>query len=148
MKQLTYVMQFRGQATPVNEQGTALKAKTSAPSCAVTTVVGPEGVTTKLRPAEGGEATFESEVTFTGDDKFHESGTITFGASSRLHFSTVGEGYIGPCADPDLKHGSVIWKIDSGEGQFEGATGLITSNFFVSGSGEVTDNHFGVIFLK
>ena len=28
-----------------------------------------------------------------------------------------------------------------------GANGLITSNFFVSGAGEVTDNHFGIIFV-
>jgi hypothetical protein len=28
------------------------------------------------------------------------------------------------------------------------ARGLITSNFTVSNAGEVTDNHFGVIFVK
>jgi hypothetical protein len=42
----------------------------------------------------------------------------------------------------------VIWKVERGEGQFAGATGLITSNFFVSSTGEVTDNHFGVLFVK
>jgi len=42
----------------------------------------------------------------------------------------------------------VIWKVERGEGQFEGASGLITSNFFVSTTGEVTDNHFGVIFVR
>ena len=26
--------------------------------------------------------------------------------------------------------------------------GLITSNFFVSSTGEVTDNHLGVLFVK
>ncbi len=65
-----------------------------------------------------------------------------------MHFSTVGEGHLGPSADPQLQHGSVMWKIDRGEGQFEGATGLVTSNFFVGDAGEVTDHHFGVIFLK
>jgi hypothetical protein len=38
--------------------------------------------------------------------------------------------------------------VDSGEGQFQGATGYITSNFLVSDQGEVTDYHFGLIFLK
>jgi hypothetical protein len=58
------------------------------------------------------------------------------------------QGYIGPSADPQLKHGSVIWKIERGEGQFAEATGLITPNFFVSSEGEVTDNHFGIIFVQ
>jgi hypothetical protein len=40
-----------------------------------------------------------------------------------------------------------MWRIDSGQGQFEGASGLITSNFTVGDDGEVTDNHFGVIFV-
>jgi len=59
----------------------------------------------------------------------------------------VGEGYLGPSAEPKLSHGSVIWRIEEGEGQFAGASGLITSNFLVSDAGAVTDNHFGVIFL-
>ncbi len=94
----------------------------------------------------GGQATCESDVTFTGETSFQESSVIPFGdARHRLHFSTVGQGYIG---DPQLKHGAVIWKIERGEGQFAGAAGLITSNFFVSSAGEVTDNLFGVIFVK
>jgi hypothetical protein len=40
-----------------------------------------------------------------------------------------------------------MWRIESGEGQFAGASGLITSNFFVGAQGEVIDHHFGVIFV-
>ncbi|MEK6322340.1 MAG: hypothetical protein AABN33_11710 [Acidobacteriota bacterium] len=149
MRQSIYTMQFKGQAVPVQETSGVLKATTTATSCSITTTVGDEGVKSTLQPAEGGKAAFESKVTFTGETNFQESGTITFGESNhRLHFSTVGQGYIDASADPKLKHGSVMWKIERGEGQFEGATGLITSNFFVSDTGEVTDNHFGVIFLK
>ena len=43
--------------------------------------------------------------------------------------------------------GAIGWRIDSGTGQLEGATGLITSNFLVDGAGAVTDNHCGLIFL-
>ena len=46
-----------------------------------------------------------------------------------------------------MNHGSVIWLIEGGEVQFEGATGLITSNFTITDTGKVTDNHFGVIYL-
>jgi len=149
MAQLLYVMQFKGKAVPANAAGTVLKAATTAQSCTVTTTVGSIGVNGTLQPAHGAEATFESEVSFTNETAFQEAGTITFGDTRhRLHFSTVGQGYLGPSADPQLKHGSVIWSIDGGEGQFAGATGLITSNFCVSAEGEVTDNHFGVIFVK
>lgn len=149
MTQLLYTMQFKGRAVPANDAGTVLKATTTAQSCTISTVVGDAGVTGSLQPTNGGQASFESQVTFTGEASFQEVGSITFGDKGhRLYFSTVGQGYIGSSADPQLKHGSVIWKVERGEGQFAGATGLITSNFFVSDSGEVTDNHFGVLFLK
>jgi hypothetical protein len=45
-------------------------------------------------------------------------------------------------------HGAVTWKVDGGDGQFEGATGLITSNFVLSDTGDVVDHQFGLIFLK
>jgi hypothetical protein len=142
-------MQFKGKAVPVNDAGTVLKAVTTAPSCKITTIVEAAGVNGSLQPTDGGQASFESQVTFTGETTFQEEGAITFGdGQHRLSFSTVGQGYIGPSADPYLKHGSVMWKVERGEGQFAGATGLITSNFFVSSTGEVTDNHCGVLFVK
>ena len=149
MAQILYTMQFKGKAAPANDAGTVLKATTTAPSCTITTVVGAAGVSGSVQPTGGAQAHFESQVTFTGETSFHEEGTITFGDNQhRLYFSTVGQGYLGPSADPQLQHGSVIWKVERGEGQFAGATGLITSNFFVNSAGEVTDNHFGVIFTK
>lgn len=147
MEQLVYALQFKGQAAPVEGASGAMKAKTSAPGCTISTEIGPNGVRGDIRPADGGAAEFESDVTLTGDTSFQESGTITFGEGNRLRFSTVGQGYLGPSPDPKLSTGAVIWRIDGGDGQFEGATGLITSNFSVSDTGEVTDNHFGVIFL-
>ncbi|MBI3756591.1 MAG: hypothetical protein HY267_01300 [Deltaproteobacteria bacterium] len=149
MTQLLYTMQFKGKAALANDAGTVLKATTTAPSCTISTVVGDAGVTGHLQPINGGQASFESQVTFTGETSFQEVGSLTFGDKGhRLYFSTVGQGHIGPSTDPQLKHGSVMWKVERGEGQFVGTTGLITSNFFVSESGEVTDNHFGVIFIK
>jgi len=148
-RQILYTMQFKGRAVPANDAGTVLKATTTAPSCTITTVVGANGVSGNLQPTSGGQASFESQVTFTSEIAFQEEGSITFGDNQHcLYFSTVGQGYIGSSADPQLKHGSVIWKVERGEGQFAGATGLITSNFFVSGTGEVTDNHCGVLFVK
>jgi len=147
MAQLLYALQFRGQAQPVSESPTVLKAATSAPSAAITTTVGPQGVAGRLEPCGGGSATFESRVTLGEDSEFQEDGTITFGEGHRLRFSTVGRGHLGPSVDPSLSTGVVMWRIDEGEGQFAGASGYITSNFSVSAAGEVVDNHFGVIFV-
>ena len=148
MRQLLYALQFKGQAQPASEGSTTLKATTSAPSAAISTTIGPEGVAGSLQPAAGGTAQFESEVTLTGETSFQEQGTITFGdGGHRLRFSTVGEGYIAPSQDPALMQGAVIWRIESGEGQFASAGGLITSNFTVSESGEVVDNQFGVLLV-
>ena len=102
-----------------------------------------------IEPAPGGKAEFESEVTLTGDTSFLEKGSIRFGdGNNRLHFSTIEHGYLGDSADPKLKSGAVMWRVDGGEGQFAGASGYITSNFTLSDTGEVTDNQFGVIFVK
>jgi hypothetical protein len=159
MTQIIYMMQFNGQVTPVGTSPSVMKATTTASSCTMTTVVGSDGLRGTLEPAAGGYATFESEVTFiggfessevtsAGEGGFKETGTITFGeGGDRLRFSTIGQGYIGPSPEPNLKQGAVMWQIDRGEGRFEGARGLITSNFTVSDTGEVTDHHVGVIFV-
>ncbi len=149
MKQLIYALQFKGHAAPVAGSSPVMKAATTASSCSLTTTAGPDGVRGSLQVAPGDKAEFESEVRLTGETSFSESGVIRFGHGGHaLRFSTVGQGYLAGSADPALKHGTVTWRVDSGEGQFAGASGLITSNFTISDAGEVTDNHFGVIFVK
>jgi hypothetical protein len=148
MQQLIYSMQFKGRAAPVEGSSGVLQASTSAPSCTITSLVGPEGLAGAINPAAGGVVEFVSEVTFTGESSFLESGTIAFGDNGhQLRFSTVGQGYLGPSPDAGVQHGAVTWRIDDGEGQFAGAHGLITSNFLVGPNGEVTDHHLGVIYL-
>jgi hypothetical protein len=148
MRCLTYAMRFTGHATPVSPDGTVLKAATTAPSATLTATVGPDGLSSDLQPAAGGEAAFESEVTVTGATSFQEVGTIAFGDGHRLRFGTVGSGHLDASADPARRHGAVTWRVQGGEGQFTGASGLITSNFLVGAGGDVTDHHLGVIFLR
>ena len=148
MKQVIYAMQFKGKAAPGASQN-VMKATTSASGNTLTTVVGPDGVQGKLEPTAGGKAQFESEVTLTGATSFLEKGPSGWRRQQHfLHFSTVERGYLGDSADPKLKSGAVMWRVDGGEGQFAGASGYITSNFTLSDAGEVTDNQFGVIFTK
>ena len=49
---------------------------------------------------------------------------------------------MGPSAVEGLNHGAALWKITGGDGEFSGATGLITSNFTFSEQGDVVDNHY------
>jgi hypothetical protein len=147
MQQLIYAMQFTGRAVPNEASPGVLRANTRAPSCTVTSLVGSEGLAGIVNSAAGGTAVFESTVTFTGEASFLESGSIVFGNDRHvLRFSTVGEGYLGPATD-GIRHGAVTWRLDSGDGQFANARGLITSNFLVGADGEVTDNHLGVIYV-
>ncbi len=147
MRQLTYAMQFKGEAGPGPTPG-MMGAHSTGSSCRITANVSPQGLSASIEKLSGGMASFESTVTLTGDNSFLESGSIGFGGGNLLHFSTVGQGYLAGSADPALKHGTVTWKVDRGEGQFEGASGLITSNFTIGESGEVVDNHLGVLFVK
>ena len=148
MRQLTYAMRFNGQATRASDDGKTLRAATTSPSTTITSTVGEDGITAMIEPAQGADARFTSQVTFTSESAFTETGSITFGEGNRLDFSTIDEGYLGPSAAGSLQHGTVMWRVDGGAGQFAGASGLITSNFFVDGNGAVTDHQFGVLFLE
>ena len=149
MKQVIYVMQFKGGAAPKAGATGVIKATTSASSCTLSSIVSAAGISGTLTPAQGGKAAFESEVTLTGETSFTEIGTIRFGeANNSLRFTTVGQGFLGKSPDEALQHGSVMWRVEGGQGQFAGASGLITSNFTLSATGEVTDNHFGLIWVR
>jgi len=105
------------------------------------------GLTTNLEGAAGSSAKFESQVRMGAEGAFDEDGRISFGDGNIIHFETVNEGHAEPTAAPGITAGAVIWRVRGGEGQFAGASGFITSNFFFDMSGEVTDNQFGVIFV-
>jgi hypothetical protein len=146
MKPITYSMQFRGVVTEL--AAGVLSARTSAPGCTLTTVVDDDGVHGRFTWAPGEEAELRCEVVFEDDEGFEQRGVIHFGAGNSLRFRTLARGVLGPSRDPHLRHGTAMWGIDGGEGRFRGAEGRITSNFFLSDTGEVTDNQLGVIFVQ
>jgi hypothetical protein len=145
MRPILYSLQFRGQATPMRTH--VVRLKLSAPSSALVTTVGTVGVGGRFEDAPGGEAFLRSELAFGDGSSVRDSGTIEFGHGNRLRFHSIGRGYLAPCPDPHLRHGSVVRRIEGGQGQFAGSEGLITSNFLFSDSGEVTDNQLGLIFV-
>ncbi|HYJ03886.1 MAG TPA: hypothetical protein VEX43_02055 [Chthoniobacterales bacterium] len=154
MRGLIYALQFIRPAgsNPAGEP-------TLAASVRITTAITTEGVSGEVETLDEYQtAVMQNTAVVNPDGKtFTESGTITFGdpaEGNRLHFSSIGVGYIDvyPCPEPPYTAGTVMWKVDAGEGFFAGATGAITSNFLIDLSkqgdeGELIDHHFGVIYL-
>lgn len=138
MEPLVLTMRFAGQATPPVGEPPELDVRSKTESVAV----------------EGGEGagidavSYATHVTFTSETTFAESGRVDVGSNGdALLISTVGEGYIGPSADPSILHGAVVWRIDGGEGTLQDASGLVTSNFQLRPeTGDVTEYQVAVIF--
>lgn len=146
MRQVIYAMEFKGQAEPAGEG--IFRAATRSASTRITSSVGDHGLESRRETVDGGAAEFTSEVRLTGDTSFTETGTIHFGDGHSIEFSTIGEGYLAPSPEEGLNYGAINWSIDRGTGQFEGARGIVTSNFTLSGDGVVTDRQFGVIWVR
>lgn len=146
MQQLVYALQFKGSATP--EADTVFRVDEKAASASITTVVNSGGLTGGFDPASVAEATFQSRVVLAADGTFSEDGAISFGPSHSFRFRTKVRGWVEQSPDPALRHGTVTFEIVEGEGQFAGASGLITSNFTMSAEGEVTEHHLGVLYIR
>ena len=147
MRQIGYAMQFRGSAGPQEGKENELWARSASTTNGLSTALGADGPTVSVDDAPAERASFTSGVQIAEDGSFTEDGTIDFGAAGTLDFSTIGSGWMGPSAVDGLTHGAINWKIDGGTGPLAGASGIITSNFTVSGAGDVVDNQWGVIFV-
>ncbi len=146
MRPIAYSLQFRGRADPVAAH--VLDAAASAPSQALLTTIEEGGVAGRFLPAPGDEAFLRARLVLSDGGAFDEVGTIRFGHGHVLRLRTVGAGRLGASPDARLRHGTAVCEVHGGEGQFEGARGFVTSNFFLSDTGELTDNQLGVIFLS
>jgi len=109
------------------------------------------GKSTRIVALEGeppARAAFESAVTMTGSTAFLEAGRMTFDQSEDLiMFGSINEGFLGPSLEPGMLQGSVIWRVRLGEGRFEGAEGLITSNFVMDAeTGKVAEKQVISLF--
>ena len=145
MVPLTYALQFRGRAT--RSSARRIVADLSAPSSALVTNLLVEGIRGRFELAAGGEARLRCELVLE-DDQLRAEGTVTFGAGHQLAFRTLRTAPLLPCPDPHLRQASVISEVVSGTGQLRGASGQIVSTLLVSDTGEVTDNHLGVLFVE
>ena len=147
MRQLIYSMHFQGRSSLVTDDKRTIKTTTTATSCTLRSTIGADGVDGRHEAITGDLAFLESEIHLTGPERFSEKGVITFGEKHSLRFSTMDDGHLGLSARPEIAAGAAHWKVEGGEGQFAGATGLITSNFTLSETGEINDYQLGVIFF-
>jgi hypothetical protein len=145
LRPIAYSLQFRGRITSLSAR--VLEQRASAPSQALITTVDANGLAGRVQPGEGEEALLVSRLVLAGDGSFDQSGTIEFAPGHVLAFRSVGAARLGHSPDPHLRQGAAVLEVEGGEGQFRGAQGRITSNFFVSDTNELTDNHFGLIFV-
>jgi hypothetical protein len=145
LQPIAYSLQFRGRITSLSSR--VLEQRASAPSQVVTTTVDAGGLAGHVEPAAGEEALLFSRLVLAADGSFDQSGTIEFAPGHVLAFRSIGAARLDRSPDPHLRHGAAVWEVEGGEGQFRGARGRITSNFFVSDTDELTDNHFGLIFV-
>jgi hypothetical protein len=140
MNRLTILAHLRGEADPPS--GEPLQTRPRAASIAVDTVAA-DGSDTGV-----GSIAYENHATFTGETTFTETGTIVVGDDGELDIASIGDGTLGPSADPELLHGTVMYRIVEGRGRLEGASGLITSNFLLRpASGEFEERQVTVVFL-
>ena len=147
MRPFVYCLQFQGKARD-NDGGKTLQVKTTGSSCQVRTLLERYGVESRVEPLPGQEAVVQSELQLGSDGSFTLSGTLSFGNGHLLQFSNAGQGQLVKGPNHGLNHGSVICRIDKGEGQFEGAQGFIASNFLLTDGNELTDYQFGLVFLS
>jgi len=142
MKPITFSLQFRGH---VAEFEGDLRKQARAPGCALVTSLTAEGPAGRFVWAPGDEeALLESTLAFQDERRFEEAGTIVFALGNTLRIR--GRGRLAPSANPDLRQGTIVWRIEGGDGHFDGATGLITSNFLLSATGDLTENQLAVVF--
>lgn len=143
MKPVTYSLQFRGVAAHVAPGVLSLRA--SAPGGALTTIVDDEGVHGGYDAAAGDEALLEARMVV-HEGSFESIGSINFGTRHVLRFHTR-DGRLEPTPDSHLRQGTATAEVEGGIGQFANACGRITSNFFLSDTGELTDNQLGLVFI-
>jgi hypothetical protein len=141
VQRLVITVRFDGEAA--EPSGAPPRTSPRATSTSV------EAVTADGSPFAVGHASYANRVTFTSESTFTESGTIAFGdGGDELDVETVGEGTLGPSAEPGVLHGAVVWRVAGGRGRFEGAGGLVTSNFLLRpATGRVEDRQVAVVFL-
>jgi hypothetical protein len=123
MECITYTLDFHGRLSSVRPGVYELDA------------IGDEG------------AVLLTELSMTGGEQFDEAGTISLGGHAAVHFRSIAPGHVGASPQSGVRQGSAQCGVDAGDGVLAGARGVLTSNFLISATGEVTDRRIVVLFV-
>ena len=132
---IAFALQFRGDAVEVGDG--RMWAESRAPTCFFVNVFGRDG----LRGRLGGDGVVcRRELELSEDGSLAEAGEITFDAQSSITFRSRGELAGG--------RGTAMCEVTGGRGALAGAHGYIATNLELSDSGELTDDHIGLLFVE
>jgi hypothetical protein len=140
MKRLTILTHIRGRAAAPSGEPPQTDPRASSVSIEL---VEDDGSVNRIE-----RASYENHATFTGESTFAETGSIRYDDDGELQITTVSDGTLGASAQPDVLHGAALYRITGGSGRFDGATGLVTSNFLLHpATGESEEQQVTVVFL-
>jgi hypothetical protein len=140
MERLTILTHFRGRAAEPSGEPPQTDPRANSASVEL---VEHDGPVDRIE-----RASYENHATFTGESTFTETGSIRYDEHSELQITTLSDGTLGSSAQPDVLHGAAVYRITGGSGRFDGASGLITSNFLLHlATGESDERQVTVVFL-
>ena len=122
MAEIVFWMRLRGMGVPVGGRENTFHAETAGTG------------------HQGESVTFEPEVVLT-DAGFDEVGKIQYGGRGSSSTPSLC-GAHGPQCVSGVNHGTIVWLIAEGDGEFSGASGRITANFTFSEQGDLVDNEY------
>ena len=138
---VTYALQFRGQVETTGERGSAATRASSAMLVSVVDRDGPHG---RFEDVGAGEAVFHVVL----DDSGPVDGHVDFGGGTTLRLRAAERHAAKPSCRPHLSHGTALLEVVAGTGRLDGASGWITSNYLLSDTGDLTDTHLGLLFVR
>jgi hypothetical protein len=138
---VTYALQFRGQVETTGERGTAVARASSAMLVSIVDREGPHG---RFEDLGAGEAVFRVALDRSGP----VGGFVDFGGGTTLRLRAAERHAATTTRRPYLRHGAALLEVVGGTGRLLDAQGWITSNFLLSDTGDLTDNHLGLLFVQ
>jgi hypothetical protein len=148
MEPIIFCLHFRGQASRGAEKRTLFRITASAPSCNVATELSDAGVQGRVSVLPGDMAFADSELELTGSDSFNGRASISFGEGPHaLELRGAAQGHFESTTDRGEMSGAITWRIESGEGQFSGARGFVSSVLTLHEDGQFSEFQTGLVFL-
>jgi hypothetical protein len=146
---IVFCLHFRGQASRGTDKRNLFRVTASAPSCNLATELSDSGVSAKVSVLPGDMAFSESEIELTGTDSFSGHTSLSFGDGPHaIELEAVAPGHFESAGAAEAMTGAITWHVRSGEGQFTGAKGFVTSVLTLHEDGAFSEYQTGLVYLN